>query len=161
MSATHRKTKKERQLADGEGGGGGGGAKPYDGEKAWSSIHHSILSGANLTYMYVEYIVQWSILYRSDSEWFKNKAKSNKLFTFELFGFILSLARKGKIPACYTEKNKTKRERRREPWSPCIRLWDEERLLAKDDNKKAWFLTLYSLCALPESISSISFAFLL
>jgi hypothetical protein len=39
--ATHRKTEKERQLAD----GGGGGAKSYDGEKACSSINHSILSG--------------------------------------------------------------------------------------------------------------------
>ncbi len=30
----------------GEGeGGGGGGAKPYNGEKAWYSINHSILSG--------------------------------------------------------------------------------------------------------------------
>ncbi len=28
-----------------EGGGGGGGAGSYDGEKAWSSINHSILSG--------------------------------------------------------------------------------------------------------------------
>ncbi len=36
---------KERQLADGMGGGGGGGAKPYDNEKAWSSIKHSIFSG--------------------------------------------------------------------------------------------------------------------
>ncbi len=26
------------------GGGGGGGAKSYDGEKAWSSVNHSILS---------------------------------------------------------------------------------------------------------------------
>ncbi len=29
------------------GGGGGRGAKSYDGEKAWSSINHSILSGLN------------------------------------------------------------------------------------------------------------------
>jgi hypothetical protein len=28
------------------GQGGGGGAKPYDGEKAWSSTNHSILSGS-------------------------------------------------------------------------------------------------------------------
>jgi hypothetical protein len=39
---THRKTAKERQLADGRGGGG---AKSLDDEKAWSSIYHSILSG--------------------------------------------------------------------------------------------------------------------
>jgi hypothetical protein len=39
---THRKTGKERQLAD---GGLGGGAKSYDGEKAWSSINHSTHSG--------------------------------------------------------------------------------------------------------------------
>ncbi len=31
-------------LLTGEGGGGGGGAKSYDGEKAWLSINHSILS---------------------------------------------------------------------------------------------------------------------
>ncbi len=31
-------------LPTGEGGGGGGGAKSYDGETAWSSIYHSILS---------------------------------------------------------------------------------------------------------------------
>jgi hypothetical protein len=34
------------ELTDGIGGEeGGGGAKTYDGEKAWSSINHSILSG--------------------------------------------------------------------------------------------------------------------
>ncbi len=27
--------------------GGGGGAKPYNGEKAWSSLNHSIFSGSN------------------------------------------------------------------------------------------------------------------
>ncbi len=32
------------ELTYGRGGGGGGGAKSYDGEKAWSSINHSILS---------------------------------------------------------------------------------------------------------------------
>ncbi len=40
-SVTH--SKNESQLADGIGDGGG--AKAYDGEKAWSSINHSILSG--------------------------------------------------------------------------------------------------------------------
>jgi hypothetical protein len=40
-----RKTEKERQLADGRWGRGWGGAKSYDGEKAWSSINHSILPG--------------------------------------------------------------------------------------------------------------------
>ncbi len=31
-----------------EGEGGGGGAKSYDGEKAWSYINRSILSGLSL-----------------------------------------------------------------------------------------------------------------
>jgi hypothetical protein len=42
------KTKKDRQLADGRvgrRGGVGGGAKSYDGEKAGSSVNHSIHSG--------------------------------------------------------------------------------------------------------------------
>jgi hypothetical protein len=43
---THRKTEKERQLADRSGGVGGGGEKSYDGKKAWSCIkNHLILSG--------------------------------------------------------------------------------------------------------------------
>ncbi len=42
--ATHRKTEKERQLADGRGGEGGGGAKSYESEEALSSINHSIFS---------------------------------------------------------------------------------------------------------------------
>jgi len=42
---TPRKTEKER-LSDGRGGEGGGqGAKSYEGEKAWSYVNHSILSG--------------------------------------------------------------------------------------------------------------------
>jgi hypothetical protein len=42
---THRKTEKERQLADGRVGEVvWGRAKAHDGEKAWSSIIHSILS---------------------------------------------------------------------------------------------------------------------
>ncbi len=32
----------------GRGGGGGGGAKSDDGEKAWSSINHAVLTGAKL-----------------------------------------------------------------------------------------------------------------
>jgi hypothetical protein len=32
-------------ILPGEGGEGGGGAKSYDGEKAWSSLNHSVLSG--------------------------------------------------------------------------------------------------------------------
>ncbi len=44
---SHRKIEKERQLADGRWGRSGGGAKSYDGEKAWSSINHSILSAYN------------------------------------------------------------------------------------------------------------------
>ncbi len=40
--ATHRKTDKDRQLADGSEGGRG--AESYDRKKAWSSINHSILS---------------------------------------------------------------------------------------------------------------------
>ncbi len=44
--ATHRKTKEERQLADGRGEEGGGcGAETYDHNKTWSSINHSNLSG--------------------------------------------------------------------------------------------------------------------
>jgi hypothetical protein len=40
----HKKTEKERQLADERGGGEGGeGAKSYEGEKAWFSLNHSIL----------------------------------------------------------------------------------------------------------------------
>jgi hypothetical protein len=43
---THRKTEKERQLADRRRGYGAGEElnKSHDGEKAWSSIIHSILS---------------------------------------------------------------------------------------------------------------------
>jgi hypothetical protein len=41
---SHRKTEKERQLADERRVGGGRGAKAYDVEKAWSSINHSIFS---------------------------------------------------------------------------------------------------------------------
>jgi hypothetical protein len=41
-----RKTEKYRHLADGrEEGGCGTGANSYDGEKAWSSIYHSLLPG--------------------------------------------------------------------------------------------------------------------
>ncbi len=36
--------REERQIADGRGGRLGGSRKSYDGEKAWSSINHSILS---------------------------------------------------------------------------------------------------------------------
>jgi hypothetical protein len=44
--SSKRKTEKERHLADGRGEGGcGEGANSYDGEKAWSSINHSLLSG--------------------------------------------------------------------------------------------------------------------
>jgi hypothetical protein len=42
---THRKTEKERQLADEGVGGGGIGAESDDRKKAWPSINHSILSG--------------------------------------------------------------------------------------------------------------------
>ncbi len=37
--------RKRDNLLTGEGRGGGGGAKSHDGENAWSSINHSILSG--------------------------------------------------------------------------------------------------------------------
>jgi hypothetical protein len=43
--ATHSKNEKERQLADEKGAGFGGGARSYDGQKAWSSFYHLILSG--------------------------------------------------------------------------------------------------------------------
>jgi hypothetical protein len=47
---THRKTEKERQLANGrEEGGVGGGARSYYSEKAWSSINHSNLSDIHCT----------------------------------------------------------------------------------------------------------------
>jgi hypothetical protein len=36
------------ELSDGKGGGGRGGANSYGGEKAWSSINHSILFALNL-----------------------------------------------------------------------------------------------------------------
>ncbi len=39
--------RKGDNLPTGEGGGDGGGAKSYDGEKAWPSINHSILSAPN------------------------------------------------------------------------------------------------------------------
>ncbi len=39
--ATHRKTEKERQLADERGGGRG--AESQDRKKAWPSINHSVL----------------------------------------------------------------------------------------------------------------------
>jgi hypothetical protein len=46
--ATHRKTEKERQLADGRERGSGGGAKSYDGEKQSMILkNHSILPGMN------------------------------------------------------------------------------------------------------------------
>ncbi len=32
------------ELTDGGGGGGGGGPKSYEGEKAWSSINHSMFA---------------------------------------------------------------------------------------------------------------------
>ncbi len=41
------------------GGGGGGGAKSYDGEKAWSSINHSIL------FISVRYLQQISYFFRA------------------------------------------------------------------------------------------------
>ncbi len=55
------KTEKERQLADRRGGGRGR-LKTYDGEKAWSSINHSILSGFNCRGENITYeilIVMW------------------------------------------------------------------------------------------------------
>jgi hypothetical protein len=44
--ATHRKTKKERQLAEGRVGGKGMSEEPNHttAKKAWSTINHSILS---------------------------------------------------------------------------------------------------------------------
>ncbi len=43
--ATHRKTEKERQLADGRVWEGGGlGAELYNRKKAWPSMNHSMLS---------------------------------------------------------------------------------------------------------------------
>ncbi len=49
-TATHRKTEKERQLADGREDEGGG-AESFDRKKAWPSINHSILSD-------LDYLVQ-------------------------------------------------------------------------------------------------------
>ncbi len=43
---TGRMRKRDNLLTE-KGGGGGGGAKSCDGEKAWTSINHSILSGFN------------------------------------------------------------------------------------------------------------------
>jgi hypothetical protein len=42
--ATHRKTEKEKQVADGRGGWQG--AESYDSMKALSSMNHSILSAS-------------------------------------------------------------------------------------------------------------------
>jgi hypothetical protein len=36
------------KLSDGKGGGGEGGARSDDGEKAWSSINHAVLTGGKL-----------------------------------------------------------------------------------------------------------------
>jgi hypothetical protein len=47
------------------GGAGGGGAKSYDGEKAWFSINHSILSGVvvqqieSKTGLLYTYLLRW------------------------------------------------------------------------------------------------------
>jgi hypothetical protein len=49
--ATHRKTEKERQIADGREGRLRGSRKSYDDEKAWSSINHSILSEEDVYYI--------------------------------------------------------------------------------------------------------------
>ncbi len=44
------------QLADGKReGGGGGGAKSYDGETAWSSVNHSLLSEFNCYFKICHY----------------------------------------------------------------------------------------------------------
>ncbi len=53
------------KLLTGGGGGGGRGAKPYNHEKAWPSINHSVLSGALLPCRLAESVlaknvhVQW------------------------------------------------------------------------------------------------------
>jgi hypothetical protein len=46
VRSTGRKMEKERQLADGRRRGG---AESYDGEKAWTSVNHSIISGLKHT----------------------------------------------------------------------------------------------------------------
>jgi hypothetical protein len=50
VPATHRKTEKERQFAEGRGGGRT--AESYDRKEGWSSINHSIFSGVNNEYVY-------------------------------------------------------------------------------------------------------------
>jgi hypothetical protein len=56
MSYLPRKIENERQLADGRMGGGGE-ANAQEGENAWSSIYHSVLSGiifaCNITYVFI------------------------------------------------------------------------------------------------------------
>ncbi len=42
--STHMKTEKDRHLAEVRWGEDGGEAKSYDGEKAWSSVNHSVYS---------------------------------------------------------------------------------------------------------------------
>ncbi len=64
-SAKHRKTEKERQLADGRGREGGGrGAISYDCKKAWASIYHSILTALQyyLSYLYISTPIFYVIL---------------------------------------------------------------------------------------------------
>jgi hypothetical protein len=66
---TDKKTEKKIQLDDAEGGGArsGVGAKPYDGEKASSSINNSIFS--ELTYL-VEVPFLWRLLLvHGDPDW--------------------------------------------------------------------------------------------
>ncbi len=51
--------------------GGGGGAKSYDGEKAWSSINHSILSGSKhhlYPVDFVQVLEHPGVLWQSDAE---------------------------------------------------------------------------------------------
>jgi hypothetical protein len=69
------------------GGGGGGGAKSYDGEKAWSSINHSILSALVQTAKPGHLLVPaWSIAYMYNctvaegGRW--TKSKLTKIFAW-------------------------------------------------------------------------------
>ncbi len=61
-AATHRKTGKGRQHADGRGGRGE--ANSYDCEKAWPSVNHSILSALRLLYLHVYIqLISWECLF--------------------------------------------------------------------------------------------------
>jgi hypothetical protein len=83
-----------RQLADGRGGGGG--AKSYDdGEKAWSSINHSILSTFFLNFHSTTGETEVRIKRLAD---FLCTGTSQIFYTHELAGFFIYLSKISTLP---------------------------------------------------------------